>query len=234
MKYLLMPVNFQQVYTRIEEIAQGAQDNKKVLEERRIKARELLALYASELDYLRQKVEAAKEVDSNIRCAVPLKESLAAVFPPPASVTDATIIAADGSQINPDRHAAIQFCVINVGVIAMKLRSGEAPRVTVETEILYGEDLMSNGSIIPDGMVAMRRDISERIRLDEVSKEHQRPDRQSHRWHARVVGCKRRRPASLCKFRGAIPGGTLTPALTRRGHSRLCGKTKRRPGDAPA
>src|SRR5215208_51600 len=166
-----MPVNFQQVYTRIKEIAQGAQDSKKILEERRIKARELLALYASELDYLRQKVEAAKAVDSNIRCAVPLKEPLASVFPPPASVTDATIIAADGSQINPDRHAAIQFCVINVGVIAMKLRSGAAPAVTVETEILYGEELMSNGSMIPDGMVAMRRDISERIRLDEVSKE---------------------------------------------------------------
>jgi len=166
-----MPVNFQQVYTRIKEIAQGAQDSKKILEERRIKARELLALYASELDYLRQKVEAAKAVDSNIRCAVPLKESLASVFPPPASVTDATIIAADGSQINPDRHAAIQFCVINVGVIAMKLRSGAAPAVTVETEILYGEELMSNGSMIPDGMVAMRRDISERIRLDEVSKD---------------------------------------------------------------
>ena len=166
-----MPVNFQQVYTRIKEIAQSAQDNKKVLEERRIRARELLALYASELDYLRQKVEAAKAVDSNIRCAVPLKESLAAVFPPPASVSEATIIAADGSQINPDRHAAIQFCVINVGVIAMKLSSGQAPAVTVETEILYGDDLMSNGSMIPDGMVAMRRDISERIRLDEVSKE---------------------------------------------------------------
>src|SRR5215203_5614922 len=167
-----MPVNFQQVYTRIKEIAQSAQDNKKVLEERRIRARELLALYASELDYQRQKVEAAKAVDSNIRCAVPLKESLAAVFPPPASVTDATIIAADGSQVNPDRHAAVQFCVINIGVIAMKLSSGAAPAVTVETEILYGDDLMSNaGAMLSDGMVAMRRDISERIQLDEISKE---------------------------------------------------------------
>jgi hypothetical protein len=164
-----MPVNFQQIYTRIREIAQGAQDNKKVLEERRILARELLAVHASELDYLREKVEKAKEVDINLRIAVPFKESLAACFPPPVTVTDATIIAADGSQINPDRHAAVQFCIINVGVIAMKLNSGQAPMVEVETELLYGDDLLHNGSPMTDGMVAMRRDIHERIKLDEVS-----------------------------------------------------------------
>ena len=164
-----MPVNFQQIYTRIREIAQGAQDNKRVLEERRILARELLAVYASELDYLREKVEKAKEVDINLRIAVPFKESLAACFPPPVTITDATIIAADGSQINPDRHAAVQFCIINVGVIAMKLNSGQAPLVEVETELLYGDDLLQKGSPMSDGMVAMRRDIHERIKLDEVS-----------------------------------------------------------------
>ena len=166
-----MPVNFQQIYTRIKEIAQGAQDNRRVLEERRILARELLATYASELDYLRRQVEMAKEVDPNLRTAVPFRESLAACFPPPVNVAEVTVIAADGSQINPDRHAAVQFCVINVGVIAMRSSSGEAPLVTVETELLYGDDLMKNGSPMSDGMVAMRRDISERIRLDEISQD---------------------------------------------------------------
>ena len=164
-----MPVNFQQIYTRIREIAQGATDNKRVLEERRILARELLAVYASELDFLRERVEKAKEADINLRVAVPFKESLAACFPPPVTVTDATIIAADGSQINPDRHASVQFCIINVGVIAMKLSSGQAPLVEVETELLYGDDLLRNGSPLSEGMVAMRRDIHERIKLDEVS-----------------------------------------------------------------
>jgi hypothetical protein len=170
-----MPVNFQQIYTRIKEIAQGTQDNRRVLEEKRILARELLATYASELDYLRRQVEKAKETDPNLRTAVPFTESLAACFPPPVNMTDATIIAADGSHINPDRHAAVQFCVINVGVIAMRSSSGEAPLVTVETELLYGDDLMKNGSPMSDGMVAMRRDISERIKLDEVSQDLPEP-----------------------------------------------------------
>ena len=59
-----MPVNFQQIYARVKEIAEGAHESKRVLEERRIKARELLSVYAADLDYLRQKVEAAKEVDA--------------------------------------------------------------------------------------------------------------------------------------------------------------------------
>jgi hypothetical protein len=166
-----MPVNFQQVYTRIKEIAQGAHESKKILEQRRTLARELLALHASDLDFLRHKVELAKEADINIRCAAPFKDSLLACHPPMGSPTEATIIAADGSQVNPDRHAAIQFCVINVGVIAMKLHSGEAPAVTVETEILYGDELSPKGTMLSEGMVAMRRDISERIRLDEISQD---------------------------------------------------------------
>jgi len=166
-----MPVNFQQIYTRVREIAEGAHESKKILEERRIRARELLALYASDLDFLRYQVEKAKESDVNLRCAGPFADSLATCFPPPAAVTEATIIAADGSQVNPDRHAAVQFCIINVGVIAMRLSSGQAPMVTVETELMYGDELLHNGSPLSDGMVAMRRDISERIKLDEISQD---------------------------------------------------------------
>jgi hypothetical protein len=165
-----MPINFQQVYARIREIAAGADESKRTLEEKRDLARSLLAAYASELDYLQRKVEAATAVDSNIRCAVPLDEPLTTTFPPPPPVQDVTVIAADGSQINPDRHASIQFSIINVGIIIMKLHSGQAPDICVETEMLYGDELISNGNPISDGMVAMRRDITERMKLDEVSK----------------------------------------------------------------
>src|SRR5512141_1947830 len=166
-----MPIDFQQIYARMREIAAGADERKRTLEERRLLARNLLSVYASELDYLEQKVQAATAVDSNIRCAAPLDEPLTATFPPPAVVPDATVIAADGSQVNPDRHGSIQFCIINVGVITMRLRSGEAPEICVQTEMLYGDELISNGNLLSEGLVAMRRDISERLKLDEVSKD---------------------------------------------------------------
>ena len=166
-----MPINFQQIYARIREIAAGADESKRTLEEKRDLARRLLTAYDSELDYLQRKVEDAKAADSNIRCAVPLDEPLMSTYPPPPPVADVTVIAADGSQINPDRHASIQFCIINVGIITMKLHSGRAPEICVETEMLYGDELISNGNPISDGMVAMRRDISERMKLDEISKD---------------------------------------------------------------
>ncbi|HEX2697869.1 MAG TPA: DNA double-strand break repair nuclease NurA [Anaerolineales bacterium] len=167
-----MPIDYQQIYERIKEIGAGARERKKTLEERRKKARQWLALYASDLDFLRSKVDSAKAVDANIRCAAPLNESLASTHPPLASIKEATLIAADGSQINPDRHAAVQFCLVNVGAIVMKLNSGQAPEVFVTSELLYGDDLETkSGLMMTDGMVALRRDLKERTKLDELSKD---------------------------------------------------------------
>ncbi|MBI2757739.1 MAG: DNA double-strand break repair nuclease NurA [Chloroflexi bacterium] len=166
-----MPIDYQQIYVRIKEIGAGARERRKTLDERRKKARGLLDAYASELDFLRAKVDSAKQADANLRCALPLNESLASSYPPAASVKDATLIAADGSQINPDRHAAVQFGLINVGAIIMKLSSGEAPEIFTESELLYGDDLLPNGIPMSEGMVALKRDLSERTKLDELSKD---------------------------------------------------------------
>ncbi len=168
----VMPIDYQQIYEKIQEIGKGARERRKTMEERRKKARDLLNTYASELDLLRSKVDSAKAVDANIRCAypLPLGESLASSFPVPDSVIDATLIAADGSQINPDRHSSIQFGLINVGAIIMKLNSAEAPQISTESELLYGDDLLPNGIPMSDGMVALKRDLSERVKLDKLSK----------------------------------------------------------------
>ena len=165
-----MPIDYQQIYIRIKEIGAGARERKKTLDERRVLARKLLAEHSSELDFLRSKVDAAKQADANIRCALPLNEPLASSYPAPDSVIQATLIAADGSQINPDRHAAIQYSVVNVGAIIMKLNSGEAPELFTDTELLYGDDLLPNGFPLSDGMVALKRDVAERTKLDELSK----------------------------------------------------------------
>ncbi len=165
-----MPIDYQQIYEKIQEIGKGARERKKTLEERRAKARELLNAYASELDVLRSKVDSAKAIDQNIRCALPLDEPLASSYPPTDSVIQATLIAADGSQINPDRHAALQFSLVNVGAITMRLNSGEAPKIDTESELLYGEELLPNGIPLSDGMVALKRDVAERTKLDELSK----------------------------------------------------------------
>ncbi|HEU0295119.1 MAG TPA: DNA double-strand break repair nuclease NurA [Anaerolineales bacterium] len=166
-----MPINFQEIYQQIQTIGKSASERRKTLQERRELARNLLATYSSELDYLRRRVDIVREIDSNVRCAYPLDEALASSYPPPAAVMDGTLIAADGSQINPDRHAAVQFCLINVGTITMRLNSGTTTDIGTRSELLYGDDLFPNGNPMSEGMVAMRRDISERTAFDELSKE---------------------------------------------------------------
>ncbi len=170
-----MPIDYQQIHAKIKEIGADASERRKTIEERRGRARDLLQSYASELDFLRSKVDSAKTVDANIRCALPVSEPLVSSRPPAASVKDATLIAADGSQINLDRHATVQFCLINVGAIIMKLNSGEVPEISVSSELLYGDDIETNAGLITDDRVALRRDLKERAKLDELSKTAKSP-----------------------------------------------------------
>ncbi len=165
-----MAIDFQQVYQKIQEIGKTAQQRKKTLEERRMTALRIFYEKADKLDELRWKVEAAKEADPAIRCALPLNERLDAHLPPPASPLNAVLIAADGSQINPDRHGAVQFGLINVGAIVLRLASGETPQIFTDSQLLFDDELFTaSGNPLSDGMVALKRDLDERSKLDELA-----------------------------------------------------------------
>ncbi len=170
-----MPVDFQQVFTKIKEIGAGARERRERIESLRVHARHLLEKNAEDLDFLRLVVERAKEADPGIRCAVPLNEPLDARVPAPAPVMDATLIAADGSQINPDRHDAVQFCLVNVGAITLRLNSGNTPDIFTESELLYGDELETRFGTMTDGMVALKRDLRERAALEELAAQVQGP-----------------------------------------------------------
>jgi len=129
-----MPINFQQTYTQIKIIGAKSEERRKKREDARKQASNLFATYSAQLDSLRARVETAKQIDPNLRCAVPLDENLDSSIGIDDSVIQATLIAADGSQVNPDRHASIQFSLINVGAITMKLNSDEKPQVVTLTE----------------------------------------------------------------------------------------------------
>jgi hypothetical protein len=124
------------------------------------------------LDYLRSKEDSAKAVDANIRCAYPLNETLASRFacPPSDSVKEATLIAADGSQIVPDRHAALQYYVVNVGAIAMRIGSGNTPEIFTDTELHMLDEF--EDTFFSDSQVALQRDVAERKKLLEVAQKY--------------------------------------------------------------
>jgi hypothetical protein len=165
-----MAIDFQQVYEKIREIGATAQQRKKTLEERRMTALRLFYEHANNLDGLRYKVETAKAADPALRCALPLNEPLDFHALPPALPLNAVLIAADGSQINPDRHGSIQFGLINVGAIVLRLNSGAAPQIFTDSDLLFDEQLSTaSGAPLSEGMVALMRDLRERSKLDELA-----------------------------------------------------------------
>jgi hypothetical protein len=107
-----------------------------------------------------------------LRCALPADESLGdsealdGRFPLPPLPDQATILAADGSQIAPDRHAEVAYGLVNLGAIQMHLGSPEPPRTMVESRLIYDDELYTrSGSILSDEALALQRDLSERRML---------------------------------------------------------------------
>jgi hypothetical protein len=170
-----MPLDYQQIYTKIQEIGKGLRERRQTLEKRRAEVWELLHYYNLKLDQLHSLVDAAKQADPNIRCARPLPTGEPLLFsgPPPASVTQATLIAADGSQILPDRHAAIQYYVINVGALAMQIGSGNSPEVFTDTELHILDEF--EDTLFSESQIALQRDVSERKKLLEVAQKYAAP-----------------------------------------------------------
>jgi len=171
-----MALDFQQVYAKIKEIGSSVQERRKTLEERRAKARVLLNVYADALDVLRDKLEAAKAVDPSIRCALPVSEPLDTHLPPPELPASVTLIAADGSQINPDRHGQVQYGLVNVGAIVLQLNSGQAPQIFTDSQLLYDEELYTpSGNPLTEAMVALQRDLKERAKLYDLARDYPAP-----------------------------------------------------------
>jgi hypothetical protein len=171
-----MALNFQQVIEKIREIGLGARARQETLDGLRKHARSVLAAWADKNDELRDKVERARQADPSLRCAIPLEERLEAVFAAPADRKPVSLLAADGSQILPDRHAAVQYSLVNVGAIAMQPGSGGTPEVFTDSHLLFGDELFTETGQVTGEAIEQRRDIAERRKLLELAPGYPAPD----------------------------------------------------------
>jgi hypothetical protein len=162
-----MPVSFQQILSQIKEKGPAAVERQKVLENRTEEAFRLLNFFSSELDALRSLVERASAVNRDLRCAVPADQPLTSAIPAPLDTPPLVILAADGSQINPDRHNQVEFGVINAG--AVRFAPGESPREIVQTRLLLGDDLQLASGPMTEEFVALLRDLWERTLLADLA-----------------------------------------------------------------
>lgn len=171
-----MPVNYQQALKQIRQMGEQAPRQQERLAALREQARELLAGYSCELDSLESLVDQATAANPSLRCAGPAGECLAFTGPEPSAQTGYTLLAADGSQINPDRHAMVEFGAINVGAIRMYPGQAQPAREFVESRLMFHQDLFTtSGEYMTDDLVALKRDLAERQVLVELARSEPAP-----------------------------------------------------------
>jgi hypothetical protein len=176
----MMALNFQQVFDKIKQIGLGAHARQESLQTLRAEALSLLKSWADNNEQLRSKLERAVQVDSNLRCAIPLEDRLDATIPPPFQAADerqdlVTLLAADGSQVLPDRHAALQYLLVNVGAIAFQPGSGQSPDIYTESNLLFEDELYTETGMVSGEAIEQRRDIAERRMLLELAPQYPAP-----------------------------------------------------------
>jgi len=125
-------------------------------------ARHWLAQYAGQGERLRHPARAS-------RAAIPTGEPLDAVHPLPAAPGRFTVIAADGSQVQPDRHGVALYYLINVGSLVYRHGSGQSPEAYSQPTLGYTEgDLYENGLLVAGNLLDVRRDLAEITQLADL------------------------------------------------------------------
>lgn len=106
---------------------------------------------------------------------MPVVEALTISAALPDVPDEMTVLAADGSQISPDRHAEVNFAVVNVGAIQMRRGSSDAPTTSIISQLLYDEQLYSTTGTISEDRLALKRDREERMILGNLAENAQPP-----------------------------------------------------------
>ena len=141
---------------------------------------ERLKKASAERDFLHRCVQDVDELAKNkFRAALPYwdDEPLASGISPQAPPAIATLIAVDGSQILPDRHAPYTYSLINIGGILYHHGSGRAPTPFNKPTLRYPKITDPNNSAVFDAtQVGIDRDLAEIGMLAEKAWDYRHDD----------------------------------------------------------
>jgi len=152
-----------QVEAMGQELAKGGRHRDKVLPA----LRALLREFANDRERLAALAESAE--GQRQCCAVPTAEPLDSRVSAPETPAQATVLAADGSQIYPDPHGLALYYLINVGSLMYLYGSGQAPRADSDARLAYAVD--PDGSLLSSEQINARRDVAEMQKLADLAEE---------------------------------------------------------------
>ncbi len=172
-----MPLNYASVDNNASHYAEEAQNW--LIECKNI-AGQLNSLYdeaVSDPEHLRQIIEEAQKRKSSLYLAKPLQEDPLQSFCAPSLPQNYTLLSADGSQIVPNRHRALQFGLINIGLLTVSFGSGQPPEIKLVSELLEHKEIIDeDGNLASEDDIALVRDLRERTLIrDQITPQFTRP-----------------------------------------------------------
>ena len=160
-----MSLDLRQVLPQVESLGQEAARRAAAASIRLPRLAQLL-LDAARLDRseLEHRLAAAP---ATAHPAWPTDEAIDASFPLPAHPPRLRLLAADGSQVYPDRHAAAFFYMVNIGSIDLLQGSGRPPQIATRSDLHFHEDDLhdTRGLPVDTHLINARRDAAELAEL---------------------------------------------------------------------
>jgi hypothetical protein len=160
-----MPVNFVQVKQSLAAYTQQVKTHTAQQSSLENELWQVFESSSSQVDKLRAGIHQVANQVKRLWCACPTDEPLMTHRPCPDLPQNYTIMAADGSQIQPSRHKALPYCVVNVGVITAHMGSSEAPETNMHSRLVDYIDLFEDGMLANEDLVSLWRDHAERLAL---------------------------------------------------------------------
>jgi hypothetical protein len=128
----------------------------------------LETLSAMDPDVIHRKIHRAGE---HWPGAIPSNEPFHKSYPPGSLPEEFNVIASDGSQIHPDRHAPARYYLINIGSIRIHYGTGDTPEASNKSTIYYEDEHLydEQGVEISASFINGLRDVSELETLAEIA-----------------------------------------------------------------
>jgi hypothetical protein len=170
-----MPINYLKMQSQISHMAEVTSRRYKDIRVRLEQCLLLLNQNANNFPDLQRAVEEKLQAEKSLRCAVPVSEQLTTHEPVNPSHSPYTLLAADGSQITPDPHAAVFYGLINVGVFRMSVGKGETPQTNTWSDLIYEESDPENSEYISEDLISLKRDVFAREIMATLAKQESTP-----------------------------------------------------------
>jgi hypothetical protein len=166
-----MPISYLNLQPQIQNFGQSAALWHLSQQEKLKSALELLLAVSKDPTPLKSRLQKLiADQGRNLRFATLGRETIiSSIELSEKTVPPYTLFAADGSQINPDPHAAIFYALINIGIFRLDKNKLQVPQEITQTALLDFEEVHDTEKHLDEDILALKRDLSERKLLADLA-----------------------------------------------------------------